>query len=101
MCSGCYTKKDEEQSNKEKCNKRQRRHATSGKQGLTPECGDSNSQNHHLCNLVATTDDAYFAADYLSKKASKGHHVPSKCALCNKKISNKDSIFYFISYRHN
>ena len=93
MCSGCYTKKDEEQSNKQNPNKRQRRHAISGKQGLTPECGDSNSRNHHLCNLVATTDDAYFAADYLSKKASKGHHVPSKCALCNKKITNKNSFF--------
>ena len=93
MCSGCYTKKDEEQSNKQKSNKRQRRHAISGKQGLTPECGDSNSQNHHLCNLVDTTDDAYFAADYLSKKASKGHHVPSKCVVCNKKITNKNSFF--------
>ena len=72
--------------------KRQRRNVNSGKHGLTEDCNDPNSQNHSLCNLVDVTDDTYFTSDYLSKKAKQGHHVPFKCAHCNKKISNKNSI---------
>ena len=72
--------------------KRQRRNVNSGKHGLTEDCNDPNSQNHSLCNLVDVTDYTYFTSDYLNKKAKQGHHVPFKCAHCNKKISNKNSI---------
>ena len=97
ICNGCNESLWKKQIEKSQYQKRQRRNVNSGKHGLTEECNHPNSQNHSLCNLVDVTDDTYFTSDYLNKKAKQGHHVPFKCAHCNKKISNKNSIIWFFS----
>ena len=84
ICSMCK----ENLEGKSPTMKRRKRNESNGK-NITKSCDDAHSQNHKIWNLKAFIDDSYLTTSYLSDNVTKGHHVPQKCAQCERIICNK------------
>ena len=76
--------------------KRRKRNESNGK-SITKYCDDAHSQNHKIWNLEAFFDDPYLTVAHFSDNVKKGHHVPQKCAQCERIICNKKNVLKKVS----